>query len=54
MYNSSKLFFSAPGNFPIQGKTVSSTATTTTGVSKKVTLFQSYPQIPAEFFTTSF
>lgn len=37
-----------------QGKTVVSTATSGTGVTKKVQLFQSYPQIPASFFVTSF
>jgi len=45
------------GNSPLpsQGKTVSSTATSTkTGVTKQVVLFQSYPQIPSDFFVTSF
>jgi len=41
-------------DLPAQGKTVVSTATTTTGVSKKIELFQSFPQIPADFFVTSF
>lgn len=41
-------------NLPIQGKTVNSQARSSTGVSKKVQLFQSYPQVPAEFFVTSF
>ena len=41
-------------NLPIQGKTVESEARTTTGVVKKVELFQSYPQIPSNFFMTSF
>lgn len=41
-------------SLPAQGKTVTSQATTTTGVTKKVQLFQSYPQIPAEFFFTTF
>ncbi len=41
-------------NWPIQGKTITSTAQTGAGVAKKVQLFQSYPQIPAEFFVTSF
>jgi hypothetical protein len=36
-----------------QGKTCTSTATSTTST-KKVILFQSYPQIPADFFVTSF
>ena len=37
-----------------QGKLVTSEAKTAAGASKKVQLFQSYPQIPAEFFVTSF
>lgn len=41
-------------NWPLQGKTVTSTAQTGAGVAKKVQLFQSYPQIPSEFFATSF
>lgn len=40
-------------NFPIQGRTVTSEAGYM-GISKRVELFQSYPQIPAEFFVTSF
>ncbi len=54
LYASSKLFFSRNDDFPLQGKTITSEAKSTTGVSKKVVLFQSYPQIPAEFFTTTF
>ena len=53
MYAGTKLFISASG-LPAQGKTVTSQATTKTGVTKKVQLFQSYPQIPAEFYFTSF
>lgn len=54
LYNASKLIFSRSSNFPIQGRTAFSNVVTNTGVSKKVTLFQSYPQIPAEFYVTSF
>jgi len=56
LYSSTKLLFSRATNLPIQGRTVSSQATssTSTGVSKKVVLFQTYPQIPGEFFTTAF
>jgi len=39
---------------PIQGRTVISEARTKSGVVKRVELFQSYPQIPASFFTASF
>ena len=41
-------------NLPVQGKYVTSEAKAASGVSKKVQLFQSFPQIPAEFFVTSF
>ncbi len=49
-----KIGFSGSANFPLQGKTVTSEAKSTTGVTKSVVLFQSYPQIPADFFVTSF
>lgn len=52
-FASTKLLISQT-NLPAQGKTVTSQATTTTGVTKKVQLFQSHPQIPAEFFFTTF
>lgn len=39
---------------PSQGKTVESEARTTSGVVKKVQLFQSFPQIPSYFMMTSF
>lgn len=39
---------------PSQGKTVESEARTTSGVVKKVQLFQSFPQIPSHFMMTSF
>lgn len=56
LYSSTRLLFSRATTLPVQGRTISSQATsnTSTGVSKKVVLFQSYPQIPGEFFTTSF
>lgn len=56
LYAPTKLYFSRSTNLPIQGRTASSEATssTSTGVSKKIVLFQSYPQIPGEFFSTSF
>ncbi len=51
-----KLLFYRATTLPVQGRTISSnvTSSTSVGVSKKVVLFQSYPQIPGEFFTTSF
>lgn len=53
LFGSTKLLVSQT-DLPAQGRTVTSQATTKTGVTKKVQLFQSYPQIPAEFFFTSF
>jgi hypothetical protein len=50
---STKLGFSGSSAFPVQGKTCTSTANSATST-KKVILFQSYPQIPADFFVTSF
>ncbi len=43
-----------PDNLPSQGKTVESEARTASGVVKKIQLFQSFPQIPSTFTTTSF
>lgn len=56
LYNSTRLFFSRSSDLPLQGRTITSQATSSaaSGVSKKVVLFQSYPQIPADFFITSF
>ena len=56
LFADGKIYFkSTSGLLPQQGKTVVSSATTKkTGVSKKVVLFQTYPQIPAEFFYTGF
>lgn len=41
-------------DWPAQGRSVISEATTGGNVSKKIKLFQSYPQFPAEFFVTTF
>jgi hypothetical protein len=49
-----KIGFRGSSNLPLQGKTITSTATSSIGVTKKVVLFQSYPQIPSDFFVTSF
>lgn len=42
------------GTLKPQGKTITSEARSPTGVTKRVQLFQSLPQIPADFFVTSF
>lgn len=55
LFEETRIGIDAEGvNLPLQGKTVTSQAKTSTGVAKKIQLFQSYPQIPAEFFVTSF
>ncbi len=51
---STSVTFSGTSALQPQGQSVSSKAATQTGVTKEVQLFQSYPQIPAEFFFTSF
>jgi len=51
---STRVALEAQATLPAQGKYITSEAKTPSGVSKKVQLFQSYPQIPAEFFVTSF
>ncbi len=43
----------AGGNWPVQGRTIVSTAETASGVQKTSQLFVSYPQIPADFFVMS-
>jgi type II secretory pathway pseudopilin PulG len=56
LFAPTKLVFYRTTTLPVQGRTISSSVTSSTsiGVSKKVVLFQSYPQIPGEFFTTTF
>ncbi len=54
LFNSAKVLFTRADTLPSQGKFITSEATSNTGVSKKVELFQSYPQIPADFFVTGF
>lgn len=55
LFAGTKIGFSSTGaGFNPQGKYVTSEATSPLGVSKKIQLFQSLPQIPADFFVTSF
>lgn len=54
LFADTKVGVAGNGNLPPQGKTIISTATTQTGVTKKIKLFQSLPQFPADFFVTSF
>jgi hypothetical protein len=51
---STRLGLSSGVNLPTQGKTATSIANSVAGVTKKVQLFQSHPQIPVEFFVTTF
>lgn len=56
LYASTQLLFvraSGTTPFPSQGSLIQSSATSSTsGVTKKIQLFQSHPQIPVEFFST--
>jgi len=52
--STTRLGFESATDFFKQGEVISSEAKTSTNVVKKVELRQSYPQIPAEFFVTSF
>ena len=49
-----RIAIEAGTTLPAQGKYVTSEAQSPSGISKKIQLFQSFPQIPAEFFVTSF
>lgn len=58
LFAKTKLVIEGGGLTPVstlkpQGKTITSEAKSSTGVVKKVELFQSYPQIPPDFFITS-
>ncbi|MFH1827206.1 MAG: pilus assembly PilX N-terminal domain-containing protein [bacterium] len=54
IFNSTRIGFEGSSNLPTQGTTIKSEAKTPSGITKIVELFQSYPQIPLDFFTTSF
>ena len=55
LYDDTRFGFESTGDkLPAQGKTVKAVAKSNTGVTKIVQLFQSYPQIPANMFITSF
>jgi len=41
-------------NLKSQGRLITSEAKTQDGITKRIELFQSYPQVPADFFVTSF
>lgn len=58
LFNATKLGVQRVGGvstvLPPQGKTTTAQAQTNTSVSSTVSLFQSYPQIPSDFFVISF
>jgi len=54
LFAQTKIGFKGSQNLPAQGRTITSTANTESGVSNRIQLFQSYPQIPADFFVTTF
>ena len=54
IFNPTRIGFEGLTPLSAQGTIITSEAKTPSGVSKKIQLFQSYPQIPADFFTTSF
>lgn len=51
---STRIGIKATSNLPLQGSVVISQVKTAAGINKKIQLFQSYPQIPTDFFVTSF
>ena len=53
-FGATKIGFHGTASLRPQGNILESTAKAYSGVEKRIQLFQSYPQIPAEFFTTSF
>ena len=54
LFAPTEIGFEGSINLPTQRKMIISTAVSTAGVSKKIRMFQYKPQIPSEFFVTSF
>lgn len=54
LFASTKIGFASSNYLPVQGKTIRSEAVAYSGPSKIIQVFQSFPQIPADFFVTSF
>ena len=54
IFNPTRIGFGGSSSLPAQGTVITSEAKTPSGVTKKIKLFQSYPQIPLNFFATSF
>lgn len=54
LFSGTKIALKSVGNLKSQGRNLIAESKATSGIIKKVQLFQSYPQLPAEFFVTSF
>ncbi len=54
LFANTRIGFRSATPFPNQGKNIEARAFSISGPSKIVTIFQSLPQIPADFFVTSF
>ncbi len=54
LFAPTKLGFQGTANLMTQGKIITSQADSKTGVTKKVELFQSFPQLPSDLYVTSF
>ena len=55
LFKSTQVGIVGDSTLPSQGRTITSEArSASTGVTKKVVLFQSYPQLPSDFFVTRF
>jgi len=54
LFASTRVGFSSATAFPQQGKVIESRAYSISGPSKIVSVFQSLPQLPSDFFVTSF
>lgn len=54
LFSGTKIAMKSVSNLKAQGRNLIAETKATSGVVKKVQLFQSYPQLPAEFFVTSF
>ncbi len=54
LFAGTKIGLSSMTNLKPQGRNLTAETKATSGVTKKVQLFQSYPQLPSEFFVTNF
>jgi len=54
LFYGTKIGLQSSGDLSPQGRSLNAETKAKSGVVKKVKLFQSYPQLPSEFFVTSF